>query len=65
MTDRSRELERTTKHNAKGTFKLVNGVSQMNVLAHHPRNVVTGLQLRPHDVVPQQFSSTNAAMFAQ
>merc|ERR1712146_337699 len=56
MQDRHHESERDPTYDCKGTFRLVNGVSQMNPIAHRPREVHAGV-CRPTDVVPDHFNT--------
>lgn len=62
MQDRHREVERDTKNDCRGTFRLVNGVPQMNPIAHKPREV-TGTGAGPSSVVPDHFQTMNQAAF--
>uniref|UniRef100_A0A7S1M479 EF-hand domain-containing protein n=1 Tax=Neobodo designis TaxID=312471 RepID=A0A7S1M479_NEODS len=63
MQDRHREAERDTKHDCRGTFRLVHGVPQMNPIAHKPR-AVTGTGAKAATVVPDHFQTSNQTMFA-
>lgn len=63
MQDRSGEAQRETKFDARGTFRLVNGVPQMSPLSHHPRDVKVGTG-SPSSIVPDQFRTTTKSTFA-
>jgi hypothetical protein len=64
LTDRSRDVVVDPRFHAKGTFSLQNGVSRMNPLAHHPREVKTGHDVNPNSVVPNQFTTTTHSTLA-